>query len=248
MINNLKPSVLIFFLLVFISSCQKEISFETEISVVNNDEGSHSGTALFRLEGTPNECAEYVVGGTYSLATALTTTNVVAINVMVDSVGTYSISTANINGIQFSAAGNFLSTGLQTVMLNASGMPLATGIFNYKPGRNCCSFPVTVNSPIPPIADAVLDCSHAWSAGNFVAGVTLTDSSKLFVPVNVTTAGSYSVNSAPLDGVTFSASGTLETGAQIITLLGNGKPKNPGAFPLEISFGGNTCSFYVTFQ
>ena len=101
---------------------------------------------------------------------------------------------------------------------------------------------------MPPIAFGVLDCSHAWSSGNFVAGVTLTDSSKLFVPIIVSTAGSFSVNSAPLDGVTFSASGTLQTGAQTITLIGNGRPINPGAFPLEISFGDNTCSFYVTFQ
>ncbi len=233
-------------------SCQKEVSLEGPVggdTLIINDGGTSSGTAVFSLTGAPNTCISPVVGGTYQVGTALNNTNAVSLKVNVSSTGTYSISTADINGVRFSKTDSFTVTGPQTIMLTGSGTPATPGTFNYKPGSAWCAFPVTFNSVASgPIAAGVMDCSLIWSAGTFPPGVELTDSTKIFIPVSVTSAGAYSICSAPMNGVVFSASGMLQTGNQTITLTGEGIPEQAGVFPLSISFGPSSCSVNITFQ
>ncbi|OYQ39650.1 hypothetical protein CHU92_04575 [Flavobacterium cyanobacteriorum] len=53
------------------------------------------------------------------------------INATVTTIGSYTISTAVVNGITWSASGSFSSTGVQSVTLTASGTPTVAGTNNY---------------------------------------------------------------------------------------------------------------------
>ncbi|MEO6489985.1 MAG: hypothetical protein ABIO04_08615 [Ferruginibacter sp.] len=231
-------------------SCQKEISEKTGlIPDINSDRGSSSGTSRFTLAGSPGNCIDQQVSGSYSIGTSLTAANTVDINVSISSPGTYTISTATINGISFSATGTFTSIGTQRITLTGSGTPITPGTFNYKPGTVWCSFPITVATVAPnPEATGTLDCSQAWSDGSFVHGIAMNTSNRINVPITVTTAGTYSIQCPAINGTIFSGSGTLQTGEQIVVLTGSGMPASQGTFPLEVRFGESACSLTVTFQ
>jgi hypothetical protein len=64
------------------------------------------------------------------------------VSVNIISPGNYTISTQQINGISFLASGTFTTTGIQSVQLNGSGTPIASGTFIYTPGVSSCSITV----------------------------------------------------------------------------------------------------------
>lgn len=228
-------------------SCQKELADErTPLPGNNIEEGTSSGTAVFSLKGAPNVCNNHVINGSYCAGMPLGAGNTVNIQVMVSTVGTYYIATRTINGIMFSGTGTFMDTGLQEVVLNGSGTPLSEGTMQYRPGNSSCSFPITVN--ISPKAEGNLDCTQAWSDGNFVHGTRLNDSNKLHIPVFVTTAGNYCIQTDLVNGASFSGTGHLDAGNQVITLSGSGIPQNAGAYQLTITLGMESCSFWITYQ
>ncbi|MEP7163051.1 MAG: hypothetical protein ABI741_00075 [Ferruginibacter sp.] len=229
-----------------ITSCQKELHFENNLPFNDTLIGFDSGSAKFTLVGAPNEC-HHVVGGTYYVGTSLNPTNVVAIDINVTDTGTFFISTATQNGLSFQASGNLDNTGRQTILLKAIGMPVVPGTYTYKPGSDFCSFPITVGPMPTDEASGTLQCSHISSSGVFQQGIDL-DSSKLYIDINVTTAGSYFINSAPVNGATFSGTGMLGTGPQTIELCGKGRPTRPGVYSFTVHFGATTCSTYLTFQ
>lgn len=67
--------------------------------------------------------------------------------------------------------------------------------------------------------------SGTMTEGVAVSGVTMT------VYANVTTLGTYSITSGPVNGVTFSGSGTFTaTGCQAITLTATGTPTAAGTY------------------
>ena len=236
------------FICLTLISCQKELAFTNDDQFTNEFAGMDSGTAKFTMMGVPNVCATYLVGGTYFSGTPMTGTNLVAVDVNVTETGSFFISTATINGISFSANGIFDSTGVNTILLKATGTPIAPGNFNYKVAANSCSFPVTVRpNQAGTAAIGDLDCNHASSGGIYQHGVSL-DSSTLSIHINVTTPGYYYVNSAPLNGITLSGEGYLSAGLQSIDLKGHGTPVKAGAFPLAVGYGSAECSIYLTFQ
>src|SRR4051812_16437893 len=102
MFANLKSMVFVFYLFGSLISCQKEL---TEENSFGDHGGSSSGTALFSLEASSGNCSNFLAGGIFVVGIDLDTTNAVAVTVNVDSIGTYNISTAKINGIKFSGAG-----------------------------------------------------------------------------------------------------------------------------------------------
>lgn len=63
---------------------------------------------------------------------------------------------------------------------------------------------------------------------------------------NVLTAGSYSITTPLTNGISFSASGNLAVGTQLITLIGTGTPTVNSDFPITIntnsSSGNNICT------
>jgi len=101
--------------------------------------------AVFTLAGAPDVCMNYVLAGSYVVNTAMTAGNTVTINVNVTTAGTYNITTATSNGISFSGSGT-LAAGAQTIVLTASGMPIAAGNSNFviNAGASSCNFTVAV--------------------------------------------------------------------------------------------------------
>ena len=79
----------------------------------------------------------------YYVSKTLSTTNSVQLEVSVTVVGYYTIATATADGFAFSASGSFANTGLQNVILYASGTPAASGNFSFVAGTGTgCSFSV----------------------------------------------------------------------------------------------------------
>ncbi len=157
---NLKSLLLIlctFGLFIFFS-CDKEESFETG-QLPATDTGMAGGTAKYSFDEASSACTGALISGTFTAGTATTSANAVVLKVTVDSIGTYIISTATVNGVSFSGSGSFTATGQQNVTLTANGIPTAPGSFNYKPGADGCIFSVTVNT------------APSNTAGNFKAKI-----------------------------------------------------------------------------
>lgn len=115
------------------------------IAVANNN-----AAAAYSFDGAPNICSNDTVSGTYVNNVTLDSTAQVIIHVLVDTAGTYTISTDTVNGYYFSGSGIFVSTGLQTVLLHAAGTPQHTGedIFTVGALQPSCSFSVNVLTPV----------------------------------------------------------------------------------------------------
>ena len=140
MFRTIKSTVLsaLSFSIIFLS-CTKEYSIEKAAGGA----GSTGGTAVFSLEGSPGVCASAFLSGSYTAGTAVTAANTVLVSANVTTIGTYTITTSTANGIKFTGAGSFTTTGLQFIELTASGTATAAGTFNYTSGTTGCSFPVT---------------------------------------------------------------------------------------------------------
>jgi hypothetical protein len=152
-------SVAALFILILISSCQKELSFETGLEIPGG--GSNNGTAKFSFKGAPAECTDAGITGNYKTGTALSSSNTVTVKVIVDSLGTYSITTNISNGISFTAAGSFTTIGEQTITLTGSGTPSAAGVYNFIPGTNGCTFNITVTGDTVPLpVDECKSCTY----------------------------------------------------------------------------------------
>jgi hypothetical protein len=147
-----------------------------------------------------------------------------------------------------SGAGVFTSTGAQTVRLNGQGTPNAVGTATFTPTGGC-SFNVTI-AAAPAAGAFTYDCSTAPRvAGIYTVGTALNASNTVTIDVNVTTLGSYSVNTgAAVNGVVFSTSGVFTTtGVQTITLTSTSTPTpTAGSFSYTPS-GAGGCGFSVTY-
>lgn len=214
---------------------------------------------------TRNVVANPTSGGTaivsaYNCSTASAgtlTTGVAAsgvtqtITATVTTSGTYNITTTTVNGITFSGSGTVTAPS-STIVLTATGTPgavsaSATNPFTYNLGTSpSCGFTRTITSPTTggTAAMTITSCSTtatgAMTAGTAVSGVSQT------LTVNVTAIGTYSISTAPSNGVTFSGSGTFTaTGSQNIVLTATGTPTVAGT----ASFVLNTtpsCTFTRT--
>lgn len=139
-------------------SCQKEISIETG-DITGND--STSGTAKYSFGNNSDSCAGATLAGTFVAGTATSSSNTVTLKVNVDSIGTYQISTAIVNGISFKTSGNFTATGQQNITLVATGTPINSGNFNYKAGNSGCIFTIAVQGKtVPPLTFDCKECSY----------------------------------------------------------------------------------------
>ena len=215
--------------------------------------GSGSGTALYTLGGSPGNCSVSSITGNYIVGQATTAANKVEMTVNVNTIGTYIINTAAINGITFSATGTFNNPGIQNIFLAASGTPTAAGLFTYPVTNSTtsCSFPITYTVTITNASYALSgtpgNCTGAAVLGTYTAGVALTASNTAVINVNVTSPGIYTIATPTVNGISFSASGTFNiTGPQQVTLNGTGTPTAAGTFSYPLTGNGNTCSFSVT--
>ena len=82
----------------------------------------------------------------------MTAGNFIRVNIYVTVLGNYTLATQTLNGIRFYATGTFTSLGAQSLVLQATGNPVAAGSFSYTPkiigphplGGEACSFPLNV--------------------------------------------------------------------------------------------------------
>jgi len=144
------------------------------------------GPAVYTLNGAPGACSGAITAGTYTAGTALTSANQVTVNVTVATIGTYNITTNTSNGMTFSAAGTFTTTGTQPVVLVGSGTPATAGAFNFTAtaGVSTCTFSITVvAAPPPPNLDYIPETSFSnWS--DKLVGGTAGDTSYVQVSPN----------------------------------------------------------------
>lgn len=200
------------------------------------------------LGGAPGSCTTAIVNGTYTAGVILTTANSVDIQVNVTTLGVYSITTNTVAGIKFAASGSFTTTGPQSLKLNGSGTPTASGAqtFTVTFGTSACTFVVPVAAPAG-AAVYTPNCAGATVNGTYKAGTALTAANTIVIPVNTTTAGTYNITTTVTNGMIFTGSGTLALGAGTITLVGTGSTPIAAATPSNIPIPGATaCNVAVT--
>lgn len=201
------------------------------------------------LGGAPGSCTTASINGTYTSGVILTTANSVDIQVNVTTLGVYSITTNTVAGIKFAASGSFTTTGPQSLKLNGSGTPTASGAqtFTVTFGTSACTFIVPVAAPAG-AAVYTPNCAGATVNGTYKAGTALTAANTIAIPVTVTTAGSYNISTTLTNGMIFTGSGTLAVGPGTITLVGTGSVPSAAASPsTNIPIPGATsCNVTVT--
>jgi hypothetical protein len=241
MILKLKNSIVIFHLILIVTSCQHELNFPP---------GQMGGTGVFSYYGSPDTCTYSNIAGSYKTGTPLASINQVTIGVDVTSVGTYNISTPLINGFKFSGSGTFSATGLQTILLTGGGTPVSPGIFLYSTGLNGCSFPVSVvdggisGTAVFTYNGAPTGCTNLTVGGNYTASKALNGFNRIRIDVSVFKAGNYNIQTETINGISFSGSGNLPTpGYGVVDLFGKGTPTNEGVFRYVPS--NNGCTFGV---
>ena len=209
--------------------------------------------AVLTLTGGPGNCLGFTLGGTYTAGTPLTAANTATVNLTVTTTGSYSFASNTVNGVSFSAAGNFLTAGVQTVILKGTGTPTASGPFNYVVTGNGsnCTMSVTFAAPAPPatftLTGAPATCTAATVAGIYTTGTALGSTNTVQLSVNVTVAGSYTLSTNTVNGISFTGAGTFTaTGIQNITLTGTGTPVAAGTTTLTPTIGTSNCTFDVT--
>lgn len=141
-------------------------------------------------------------------------------------IGTYNFIAMG-NGVTFAASGTFTNLGTQNVILTASGIPSDTGTHTYSlntsPGCSSDFNIETISRSSGGTAILTVDCDVSTPIGSLYVGRAPTGVSQS-IEVNVTKAGTYSINTAEINGITFSASGNLATGTQTVTLMPTGTP------------------------
>jgi hypothetical protein len=215
--------------------------------------GGGGGTAAtFTLGNTAGACTGAVLAGAYVSSIPTTSANTATINLTVNTVGTYNISTtsASDNGVTFRLIGTFLATGATSVQLVATGTPLAVGTFTYSlNGINNCTFTVTYVAPSPAnftFPGGPSACTVATVNGSYIVGTALTSTNTISVQVDVQSTGTYTISTSSANGISFTKTGFFSsTGLQNVVLAGSGTPAAGGANTMTI-LGTGGCTFSVT--
>lgn len=109
-------------------------------------------------------CLPIKINGVYRQNTTMDATNTVQVEVTVNKTGSYHIYTDPVNGITFSASGNFNSRGTQQVTLKASGTPAFGGdqefIVHY--GNSACGFNINFEEATATSNDYFPTSKNTW--------------------------------------------------------------------------------------
>ncbi len=216
--------------------------------------GTNSAPAVFTISGAGGGCSGINVVGNYVVNFPLNQTNWVSITVNVISGGSYYISTNTANGMTFADSGVFINPGVQSLVLNAYGTPLAanTSTFTLQAnGAPGCSFDVTATntgSAVYTFDGAPGTCPAVTIGGTYQAGVPLIGQNTASIQLNVTSIGAYSIMTNTVNGITFSASGIISvTGPYTVLLTASGTPQAAGVNTFTLTGGSSQgCVFTVT--
>lgn len=231
--------------LLFIVSCQKEVSFE---------QGKLSKGSL---QDSLGDCLSKTVAGTYKAGQTLADSNFIDVTVNVLQPGHYTVFTDTVNGYYFKATGTFTTVGTNTVRMKGFGIPGSEGTddFYIFYDSSFCDVSVTVlansgssgGTAVYSLQDSSGNCMSDTVSGTYSQGIALTSSNKVKLKVNVTTVGTWNITTASMDGFSFSGSGTFSsTGIQTITLTASGTPTTGGDQIFAVTAGSSLCSFLVT--
>ena len=219
---------------------------------MGNDTATVGGTAIYDLGDSTGSCTGAIVNGTFKAGVALTSGNTITLEVDVDSIGTYTVSTGTVNGISFSGTGSFTTTGVQNITLTGNGTPTATGATSFTLGNGGCGFSVIVETnggtstgtAVYSFNGGTSSCTGASVNGTYTAGTAVSAANTVVLNVIVDSVGTYNISTLTVNGILFSGTGTFTTtGAQSITLVGSGTPAAAGIF--NYTFGSTSCSFSV---
>lgn len=213
-----------------------------------------TAAAVYTLGGAGSNCTGFTLAGIFASGTVMTAANTVKVQVTVTTIGSFTLSAAAVNGVSFSASGAFTTTGAQTVTLTATGTPTSSGIktFAVNAGTVTCNFDISFAAAAAPaiftLTGAPGVCTGFVVNGIYQVNTPLTVANTILIKVDVTAAGSYSISTNTMNGMTFSATGVFaSTGNGIsVTLLGSGKPTAAGSITLSPAVGNATCTVNVT--
>jgi hypothetical protein len=226
-------------------SCSKEESLE-------NSQGEQAVGSL--QSGSTGECLPKAIQGAFIANKALASSNFIEVDVDVITEGSYTIFTDTVNGYYFTGSGDFSSTGVNTIILEGKGKPLAEGVDNFTVifDSTFCNIevavlPASAASPASfTLQPSDTGCMNASVLGDYVRTVPLNSTNKVDIEVNVSSIGSYTISTVSTNGMTFSSSAAFTTkGVQTVSLMGSGAPANAGAISIPLSVGGASCSFIV---
>lgn len=159
-------SILFFALLLFVTACKKEYSYEGAVGILKDSVGN---------------CRAVDIAGYYRKGGELKSNLFfVIVEVNITKTGVYKIATDTSNGFGFSATGIFNNMGLQKVKLKASGIPIidTLTLFKCSFGNSVCEFNVPVKTDtvsLPPVVADTMEL-NTWhftdiSDGSFHKGV-----------------------------------------------------------------------------
>ncbi len=106
-----------------------------------------------------------------------------------------------------------------------------------------------IGASVGVLGDSSGNCKPVTLNGAYAQGVALTSANTVLAQVTVATAGTYTISTNTVNGVTFSGTGTFTSaGQQTVTLTGSGTPANSGNTSFTLSYGNSKCAFTVNFS
>lgn len=136
----------------------------------------YNGTAWSGCLGeTPNnalDCSSAAANGAYAVGTPLNANSTLTIDVAVNVIEAYTISTNTVNGYSFSGSGVFSGIGLNTITLTGTGTPILeqtdTFTITFIGKGDTCNTDITVSSILP-------NCLAYLNTGSTTDGVYTID-------------------------------------------------------------------------
>ena len=99
------------------------------------------------------------------------------------------------------------------------------------------------------LGDSVGNCKPVTLNGSYTQGIALTTINTVQVQATVTVPGTYKIFTDPVNGVSFSGTGTfISAGVKTVILNGSGTPAFGGNQTFTLHFGTSQCAFTINFQ
>ncbi len=208
--------------------------------------------AKYSLTNGSGDCPVVEAKGIYMQNVPVDRSNYISFAAHVTKAGVYTIGTETENGISFEGSGTFTDTGMQHIVLKASGTPITEGDYDISfTGDNAnCSFALNVKPENNDPAVYTIDCMVTQLNGDYIAAIPVGSANKAIIYATVTTPGKYNITTPTVNGIGFSASGTFTAASMSpipVTLKATGTPVVRGDFDYPVTASSNSCSFKVSF-
>jgi hypothetical protein len=236
---NMISVFLIVIVLIFLVSCQRELS--------------PYFSQGYLLKDSNGNCSEVILNGVYNKVQQLNDSNSIEVDVNITSPGSYRISTDTVNGYFFSATGNISTAGAVHIKLQGSGKPLIadTDHFTIKYDTSFCEFEISVSDTASLNASFTFEgapdiCMHDTVFGNYITNLALDTTNSVKINLNVTAIGNYTISTDTINGYYFAASGKfLSAGLQTVVLTASGIPAQKETDVFTVRAVNSSCNFSV---